>query len=103
MSDLHDEILDNFCLWTVTEFESESRCVKIQMKLLQNITSPLSTPLQQNDQFSLSAMGDAHFLEVEKNKLSYSSALGYLLSPMLKKTIILCFFYLEKIKTCGLW
>ena len=65
MPDLHNEILDKVFLWTFTEFESESRCVKIQMKLLQNVTSPLSTPLQQNDQFSLSAMGDAHFLEAE--------------------------------------
>lgn len=47
MSDLHNEILDNFCLWTVTEFESESRAVV-----------------------------EAHYLEAEKNKLSYSSALG---------------------------
>ena len=73
MSDHHNEILDNFCLWTVTEFESESR-----------------------------AMVEAHYLEAEKNKLSYSSALGYLLSRLLKGTIILCFFSLEKSKlVCG--
>ena len=46
MPDLHDEILDKVFLWTFTEFESESRCVKIQMKLLQNIISPFPLPLQ---------------------------------------------------------